>query len=536
MKINRRTTLAAFAALIAGGSGAWLGYRRLYPRPDVTVDRPGLPFGHILRDKAALPAASRTHTCNTLILGSGGCALSAAWQLARQGHRDVLIAQGPEKFGNCAAYGRDELTAPTGAHYLALPSQESSDVIQLLDDLGIRRHGVYQEEDLVHAPAERLLYRGSWQEGLLPQEDADSRRFAALIQRLKTARGSDGRKIFAIPVTESSQDNPWRQLDQLTFAAWLNRENYRSPELLWYLDYCCRDDYGQGIAHVSAFAGLHYFAARGHDHDAVLTWPDGLARLCERLSAHIGVQTLAVPPPHAAWQFSSPALINASALQIDEQDDHVDVLLYHHPDRRTLRIRARHVISALPLHIARHIVVRPEHYGLHDTLPQTSAWIIGNFLCAPLPPERDDSALAWDNVIYPSPALGYIYAGHQHIRLAKPEHSLFTTYHALPHDNPSAARHWLQSAGEDELLAHAAQDLVNAYGKRIWRHIKSVHLTLRGHAMSIPHPGYLDRLATLRAHHSRLTFAHTDMSGYSVFEEAVYWGAQAARKRLSAQT
>ena len=109
-------------------------------------------------------------------------------------------------------------------------------------------------------------------EHLLPKEDADSKRFFDLIGRLKQAYGDDGKKIFAIPIALSSIDETWRKLDHLTFQQWLDQEGYHSPELLWYLDYCCRDDYGQGIAQVSAFAGLHYFAAR-NNAETVLTWP-----------------------------------------------------------------------------------------------------------------------------------------------------------------------------------------------------------------------------------------------------------------------
>lgn len=529
MHTSRRTLLTALATLLTGSGGAWLGYRHLHPRPPVHIDRPGLPIGHRLRDQTTLPAADARYTCDTLILGSGAAGLSAAWQLDRQGHRDFLIAEGPESNGNSAGYYHDGLAAPSGAHYLALPSQESTDVRDLLTDLGILTADGYREEDLIHAPAERLLYRGQWQDSLLPQEDSDSRRFHALIQTLKHARGADGRKIFAIPVIHSSADRQWRQLDRLTFAQWLARENYRSANLLWYLDYCCRDDYGQGIAHISAFAGLHYFAARGHDNDAVLTWPDGLAHLCRRIRTHIGLETLEQPPETPR---TTPAAIPATALHIAEHPDHVRVLLHQHHTRQTLDIRARHVISAMPLHIARRITAQPERYGLDAALPQQSAWLIGNFLLDHLPPEKDHYPLCWDNVIHTSPALGYIHAEHQRIRTAKPARTLLTTYHALQHDSPAALRRWLLDASEAQLLEHAAQDLISAYGQNIYRHIRAIRLTLRAHAMSIPHPGYLEQLAALRAHHSRLTFAHSDLSGYSVFEEAVYWGAHAARQRL----
>ena len=53
--------------------------------------------------------------------------------------------------------------------------------------------------------------------------------------------------------------------------------------------------------------------------------------------------------------------------------------------------------------------------------------------------------------------------------------------------------------------------------------------------MSVPSAGYLTQptLIALRQHQSRLHFAHSDLSGYSVFEEAAWWGVEAARRILA---
>ena len=259
---TRRQFLSYTAALAAASSFSWLTYNRLNRKPPVSVNRVGLPLGHLLRDGKLLSPPSRRYECNTLILGGGAAGLGALWYLAKHGHRDVLLAEGFERNGNNAAYAAsDGLQAPSGAHYLALPSKESAYVREMLADFGIlQSDGSFRETDLVYAPESRLLYQDKWQEHLLPKTDADSKRFFDLIGRLKQAYGSDGKKIFAIPIALSSADETWRKLDSLTFKQWLAQEGYTSPELLWYLDYCCRDDYGQGIAQVSAFAGLHYFA------------------------------------------------------------------------------------------------------------------------------------------------------------------------------------------------------------------------------------------------------------------------------------
>ena len=51
-----------------------------------------------------------------------------------------------------------------------------------------------------------------------------------------------------------------------------------------------------------------------------------------------------------------------------------------------------------------------------------------------------------------------------------------------------------------------------------------------GHAMSIPVPGLRGSAAlqALAAPQRRVHYAHTDLSAYSVFEEAMYHGVRAA--------
>ena len=360
MPLTRRQFLYSSAALAAASAASWQLWRGLNALPPIHVNRVGLPLGHALRDNALPPQAKSEHRCDILILGSGAAGLSALWYLAKHGRRDILLAEGFERNGNNAAYRHQNLAAPSGAHYLALPSEESVYVREMLHDLGIMADGRFNETDLVYAPQERLLYQGGWRDHLAPQ-DADGKRFFALTGRLKTAYGRDGRKIFAIPIDLSSQDEEWRQLDTLTFARWLHRQNYRSAELLWYLDYCCRDDYGAGIAEVSAFAGLHYFCARGDHADTVLTWPEGLAHLSEALRRRSGLQTLPHLPEQPQWRFDPPASCDVSAVKIEELPNGVNVWLRHNISGETVSVLANRVICAMPLMMAARITSRPEY-------------------------------------------------------------------------------------------------------------------------------------------------------------------------------
>ena len=67
--------------------------------------------------------------------------------------------------------------------------------------------------------------------------------------------------------------------------------------------------------------------------------------------------------------------------------------------------------------------------------------------------------------------------------------------------------------------------------------VTQVDLMRYGHAMSIPLPGVRSSAAlrALAEAPTRVHFAHADLSGYSIFEEALYQGARAARAVLRGQ-
>jgi hypothetical protein len=160
--------------------------------------------------------------------------------------------------------------------------------------------------------------------------------------------------------------------------------------------------------------------------------------------------------------------------------------------------------------------------------------MVSNFLMRRFPQEQEGSALSWDNLLYRGRGLGYVVSTHQDIRVARPAQTVFSAYQALSRRKPAEVRKWLTSAGARELYDEAACDLSEVYGFRFPLHVQALDITVRGHAMASPLRGFLDNpgLQALRAADRRILFAHSDLSGYSVFEEAAWWGYQAARKVL----
>ena len=535
--MDRRSFLIWGGVAGAVGVGSAAGFWRWQEMP-ASLQFPGRTEGHFLRDRQALPPYSETLTTDVVILGSGIAGLTAAWKLNKEGHDDFLMVNGPELFGNAAGGKMGTLSYPTGAHYLPVPSTESFHVREILSDLGIILRNpngekpYYDERFLLHAPEERLLYQGRWQEGVVPSENVpeqelvEHRRFFGEMERLRQIRDSSGKRLFTLPSVLSSNESEWLSLDQVTFKQWLEKNNYQSPTLLWYLNYCCRDDFGARIDQVSAWAGLHYFCSRigkaeNAENGAWLTWPDGLHSLAEAMDKKAGSRRK-----------------NGTVFHVNTIGQGVEVHCFELIDGvpKTYRVLARKAICAMPLFVAAHVVDSIKEMGFDPAvhMPSYAPWLVANFVMNHFPYEAPEAPLSWDNVVYSEPGLGYVVSTHQDIRVTPPPQSVFTSYVALSGQRPDEARSWMMSASPDELLNVVSADLKAAYGWKLAACVERVEITLRGHAMAIPSPQFRSNggLKALRELDGPILFAHSDLSGFSVFEEAAWWGHRAAKLAL----
>ena len=519
IRVTRRAVLAtaALAACSPRGevtwTGGWVG--------------DAIARGHRLRDRTALPAPSFQGRADLLIVGGGIAGLAAARAAQRAGIDDLALFELHDAVGgNSRGHTLAGAPCPLGAHYLPLPGQETREVSEWLHEIGISRHElgrtVYDERHLCHSPQERLFFDGTWHEGLLPPAEPGS---ATLAQyQLFERRVSDAQRTlgFALPTGRAPWSAGHATLDRQTFAQWLDTESLDDARLRWYLDYCCKDDFGADASVVSAWAGLHYFASRhgfhppgsnaGEERDAVLTWPEGNAWLVQRLAAPLGDRL-------RVWRAIHRVAVQRESVVLD---------LWNESAQRSERWTAPQAVICMPLFVAARIVESPP-----DALLQAAAalryapWLVANLnLRAPLL-DRIGAPPAWDNVSYGSAGLGYVNAQHQSLN-AVPNASVLTAYRALPLVERAALleqpwQYWATKVIDD--LATTHPDLPAK--------LRQIDLTRHGHAMSIPVPGMRSNPA-LKAlaeggSTSRLHWAHSDLAGYSVFEEAFTAGDAAGR-------
>jgi monoamine oxidase len=496
--------------------------------------------GHQLRDTKTWPAPAVTHRTHTVIAGGGVAGLAAARALRLRGQDDFVLLELEDSAGGNARGGTvGGIACPLGAHYLPLPTDDSPEVQDLLEELGLRQRVAgrwqYDERHLCHSPQERLYFRGAWQDGLLPVQGvgeatlAQYRRFAALVDQARRA------VHWSIPAHHSPSAPVKRALAAMTFIAYLDQNGLTDPHLRWYLDYCCRDDYGAGIATVSAWAGIHYFASRHGFHapgtesaerEGLLTWPEGNAWLTRRLAAP------------CAERLRTGCVV----LRVAQGRHGVEVDAFNTATRQVERWQAQQAVVALPLFIAARVVESaPEFLRQAARSVVYAPWLVANIHIREPLWDRPGPAPSWDNVIYTEAGggLGYVDAQHQSLNPV-PGATVLTHYRALGDvaGGPVAGReqllerpwtHWRDTIVAELSVAHP--DLA-AKATRM-------DITRYGHAMAIPVPQnngqtgplrtsgvrkQLSKTEQLGLQTGRLRFAHSDWAGYSVFEEAFTLG------------
>jgi predicted NAD/FAD-binding protein len=485
--------------------------------------------GHRLRsptawfDSSARVASRRT---DVLVVGAGIAGLACARALTRLGIDDLTLLELEDApGGNSRGHTLGGSGCPYGAHYLPLPGPHAHEVSELLFDLDLLRtqggRTVADERHLCHSPQERLFFDGMWVDGLLPPAEPASRtaaQYRAFAVKVDALR----REVaFTLPTRRAAWSAAHAALDAMTFAQWLSRERFDDPQLNWYLDYACRDDYGAGLGEVSAWAGLHYFASRhgfqapgddGAERDAVFTWPEGNAWLVQRLAAPLRER---IVPAH-------------TVLRVSEQRGAVRVVAFDEQARRPVWFDAKVVVLATPLFVARRVWSTPSpallSTGAHE---RYAPWLVANLLLdAPLLERASGATMAWDNVRFASPSLGYVVAQHQSLR-ADARATVLTAYWALAGQQRAALlagdwRVWAQRVIDDLAVAHP--DLPQK--------VRRADLVRHGHAMRIPIPGARGdpALAALNDATGRVLLAHADLASYSVFEESYTAGVRAAAR------
>ena len=197
-------------------------------------------------------------TTDYLIVGGGLSGLSAATQLVG---RDFVLCELSSKLGGTSSqqvFAGESFSQ--GAHYdLAYPANYGKEVLSLLQQLKIIRLNQTQDlwdfvdkKYLINEDQAELIWTPKeFRHEMLPQGPFKTE-FLELISQYQGHMKLPTRLI----------DSQFHDLNQLTFRDFLIQSLHFYREFENLIDYQMHDDYGAGSRHVSALAGIHYYACR----------------------------------------------------------------------------------------------------------------------------------------------------------------------------------------------------------------------------------------------------------------------------------
>ena len=510
VELTRRDLLTTFL----GAPFAAMACRTRAPQlPPGTLAGASHETGHRLRGND-IPRPSRWESHDVVIAGGGVAGLASAWRLAHEGIRDVVLFELEPAIGGTSRASRAD---PWGAHYVIAPTAEDRVLARLLREMGVMEEDGIAEQFLCRDPEERLFYRGRWYEGLYLEAGASHedvrqlRAFEGEIAKWSAWRDGRGRRAFTIPVAHCSDDAETTELDRVSMGQWMDARGLTSPRLRWLVDYACRDDYGSHLHDTSAWAGIFYFAAR--DHRPTVTWPEGNGRIVAHLARSMS--------PRSGWL----------VVDVNPTEEGADVIAVR--GEEAVGVHAKRVIFAGPQFVAARVV----RSWRESPPPHIAEFTYGSWLVANLAlrdrPQSHGFPLAWDNVLYESPSLGYVVATHQQGIERGP--TVLTYYYALCDADPHTERKRLLSAGREEWAEVALADLSRAHPE-IRTLTTQLDVMRWGHAMIRPRPRFVRSDARRNASrpYRSIHFANTDLSAVALCEEALDHGVRAAEEVLAA--
>ena len=500
MNTSRRKFLQSASAALVG-----LSIKGGYPAIAGSFVNDSFHLGHQLRDRVNFPQPKQIVKRSVVIVGGGIAGLSAAWRLHKKGLTDFVLLEMNDQAGGNSRWGENEITAyPWAAHYVPVPGRKAIYVRELFEDIGVLKNGQWEERYLCFTPQERLFLYGRWQDGiepaigLAPVDRDQLRRLEDQIQKFR-ATGK-----FTVPMELGLSDST-AGLDRISFAEWLRSQGMNSRVLNWYMNYCCRDDYGASTGNTSAWAGIQYFASRESEEKGPLTWPEGNGWIVRRLLERLGsfVQT---------GQMVYKILKRGKDCSVFAGDT---------------EYQTEFVVFAAPTFLAPYVVegMAP----LHDF--EYSPWLTANLTLDRLPDSYGTDP-TWDSVFMDSPTLGYVDATHQSLR-SHVDRTVWTFYWALADGTPSESRRLLLNRDWSYWKDAILHDLERVHPD-IRRCVSRIDIMRMGHAMARPKVGAIfspERRSLAKAR-GRILFANSDLSGFSIFEEAQHRGVTAADRLI----
>ena len=177
------------------------------------------------------------------------------------------------------------------------------------------------------------------------------------------------------------------------------------------------------------------------------------------------------------------------ALEIIPNEKGVDIIYLNTETNEIRGIRTEKAIFAAPIFTAKYLIRDFKQNAPNFVNEfQHNAWFVANLFLKDRPKNRfaKDFPLAWDNVLYESPSLGYVNATHQ--KGIDYGQTVFTYYYPMCAETDGRAK--LFALDHPQLADIVLSDLSMAH-KDIRELTTRIDIMRWGHAMISPRPNFL---------------------------------------------
>ncbi len=429
-------------------------------------------------------------------MGAGLSGLTAAYHLKE---RQVLVLEANSVPGGVCRQGSFRgLAYPAGSAYFYYPGDPAWQA-------WYRELGLPLADALVDEPVSALLYEGRWypdcfsQSGFrklpLPSHAKDG--VMKLIDRL-AAWEEDWDLIGS-----DSLPNP--ELDAISLAHFLEREQGLPPQVTSIFAPYCRSCLGAGPEAVSALAGLFFLMAEFSKESRIAAFPEGNARLAQAL----------------AQSLSPPVCCGHTLVSLEPSLESVDLLVWDSLSERGYRIQAGVVILAQGKFSARHVL--PSQAGWDIDVFQRFRY--SSYVVAALCGSISLESRGYENWVAGDENFSDFILSPRIPKAGEPR--VMTVFAPQPYAQNRAAL--LRTPPEEK--AKAILIAVDRHFPGTAREVEEIHLYRFGHAQIVPYPGFLSALkGNIDQRQGRIILANSDLEGLPCIEAAIVQGQKAAHQ------
>ena len=428
------------------------------------------------------------------MVGAGLSGLTAAYHLKER--RVLVLEAGSVPGGVCRQGSFRGLAYPAGSayfYYLGDPSWEA----------WYRELGLPLADSLVSKPVSALFYGGRWypdcfsKPGLqnLPLPSQAINGLLNLTDKL--AAWEDAWDPFG------SDKLPNSELDQITLAHFLEKEQGLSPQVTSILTPYCRSCLGAGPDAIAAWAGLFFLMSEFSEKSRTAAFPGGNARIAQALEQKI----------------SPPVRCGQTLVRLEPALHGVDLLVWDSLDNRGYRLQAGVAILALGKFAVRHIL--PSQAGWN--LEIFNRFRYSSYVVAALCGRISLESPGYENYVVGEENFSDFIMSPRTPQAG--EARVMTVFAPQPY----AQRREALLRMQPEVKAKELLPAVESHFPGTAREVEEIQLYRFGHAQIVPYPGFLTALkGNIAQSQGRIILANSDLEGLPCIEAAIVQGQKAA--------